>query len=62
MDDLRSEEITSIHDYKVCLKSQLSKDIKDKKRLDDAIEAVYSIFLNGVTFGQRGKVTVHIEK
>lgn len=59
---LRDMEVTSIDEYKLCLKTQIAKDIKDEEKLKNTLDIVYSIFLDGIKFGRTGRVEIAIEK
>ena len=45
-------KINSINEYKLYLKNQLGKFIKDEKKLKIVVDEMYSAFCDGVRFGQ----------
>lgn len=47
-----SYKINSIDEYKLYIKSQLSKVIKDEKKLNILVDEYYIAFCDGVRFGQ----------
>lgn len=47
-----SYKIHSIDEYKLYIKNQLSKVIKDEKKLNILVEEYYIAFCDGVRFGQ----------
>jgi len=51
--------VTALSEYKLYLRQQLKQYIKDKKKLDVAVEELYQAFLDGVNFG-RGRLEVAI--
>lgn len=54
-------EIQGVDEYKLYLKSQLSKCTKDKKKVEALTNAMFTSFLDGIKFGQ-GKLKVEVKQ